>query len=141
MNQIEEKSHILIFQGQRLQPISSVGNAVGFCSHCDGELLSFGYYSMGNDWIVSARCSNGHTILMRYDCQWNWLGDHEVQIVRDRADVSTIDRNMLEAVFTQAEIRDMLACQQKKPYTRQNLYRARAKYQKFESLFGIKLDL
>ena len=141
MNQIEEKSHILIFQGQRLQPVSLEENMVGFCSRCDSELLSLGYYSLDGDWIVSARCSNGHINLMRYDLQWNWQGDFDVLAVKDRSDVSMIDRKMLEAVFTQAEIRDMLACQKKLPYTRQNLYRARAKYQKFESLFGIKLDI
>jgi hypothetical protein len=141
MNQIEEKSHILIFQGQRLHPVSSERNVVGFCSRCDAELLSLDYYSTDDDWIVSACCSNGHVILMHYDRQWNWRCDHDAQIVMDKADVSTIDKEMLEAVFTQAEIRDMLACQQKLPYTRQNLYRARAKYQKFESLFGIKLDV
>ena len=55
--------------------------------------------------------------------------------------VSSIAKEKLEAVFTQAEIRDMLACEQSAPYTRQNLYRARAKYEKFEKLFGIKIDI
>ena len=141
MNQIEEKSHTLIFKGQRLQPISSEENPVGFCSRCESELLSLGYYSTGSGWLVSARCSNGHLILMHFDLLWNWLGDLDAEVVREKADVSTIAKEMLEAVFTQAEIRDMLACQQKLPYTRQNLYRARAKYKKFESLFGIKIDL
>jgi hypothetical protein len=35
----------------------------------------------------------------------------------------------------------MAACQEGRPYTRQNLYRARAKYERFERLFGIKLDV
>ena len=78
---------------------------------------------------------------MRYDRQWNWQGDSDLEIVREKVGVSTIGKEKLEAVFTQAEIRDMMACQQGLPYTRQNIYRARAKYEKFEKLFGIKIDV
>jgi len=35
----------------------------------------------------------------------------------------------------------MIACQEGSPYTRQNIYRARTKYEKFENLFGIKIDI
>ena len=83
MNQIEEKSHTLIFKGQRLQPISSEENPVGFCSRCEAELLSLGYYSTGAGWLVSARCSNGHLILMHFDLLWNWLGDLDAEVVKE----------------------------------------------------------
>ncbi|MCK7515654.1 MAG: hypothetical protein MZV70_74550 [Desulfobacterales bacterium] len=82
-----------------------------------------------------------HLVLMRYDRQWNWLGDMDLEISKEKVSISSIAKEKLEAVFTQAEIRDMLACQQGLPYTRQNLYRARAKYEKFEKLFGIKIDI
>jgi hypothetical protein len=78
---------------------------------------------------------------MCYDRQWNWQGDYELEICKEKVSVSTIAKEKLEAVFTQAEIRDMIACQQDLPYTRQNLYRARAKYEKFEKIFGIKIDV
>jgi hypothetical protein len=78
---------------------------------------------------------------MRYDRQWNWQGDSNPEICTETVSVSLIAKEKLEAVFTQAEIRDMLACQQGLPNIRQNLYRARAKYEKFENMFGIKIDI
>jgi hypothetical protein len=78
---------------------------------------------------------------MCYDRQWNWQGDRDLEIYTEKLSISTIAKEKLEAVFTQAEIRDMIACQQGLPYTRQNLYRARAKYEKFEKLFGVTIDV
>ncbi|MEI8003787.1 MAG: hypothetical protein WCG94_05575, partial [Methanothrix sp.] len=82
-----------------------------------------------------------HLILMRYDRQWNWQEDLDLEIITEKVIVSSIAKEKLEAVFTQAEIRDMLACERSAPYIRQNLYRARAKYDKFEKLFGIKIEI
>jgi hypothetical protein len=141
MNQLEEKSRTLIFEGKRLDPISIDGNVVGFCSKCDMDLESLAYHSTPSGWLVSARCEKQHLVLMRYDRQWNWLGDLDLGICTERVSVSSISKEKLEAVFTQAEIRDMLACEQSAPYTRQNLYRARAKYERFEKLFGIKINI
>jgi len=141
MNQLEEKSLTLIFAGKRLEPVSLEGNMVGFCSKCDSDLESLAYHSTESNWLVCARCKNEHLILMRYDLQWNWQGDSDLEICTEKVSVSTIGKEKLEAVFTQAEIRDMLACQQGLPYTRQNIYRARARYEKFEKLFGIKIDV
>ena len=141
MNQLEEKSRILIFEGRRLDPVSIDRNMVGFCSRCDADLESLAYHSTETNWLVSARCDKEHLVLMRYDRQWNWLGDLDLEICAEKVSVSSIGREKLEAVFTQAEIRDMLACQQGLPFTRQNLYRARAKYERFEKLFGITIDI
>ncbi|MFZ2470320.1 MAG: hypothetical protein WAW52_00105 [Methanothrix sp.] len=141
MNQLHELSRNLIFEGRRLEPVSLERNIVGFCSKCDMDLESLAYHSTESNWLVSARCKNEHLILMRYDRQWNWQGDYDLEICTEKVIVSSIAKEKLDAVFTQAEIRDMLACQQGLPYTRQNLYRARAKYEKFETLFGIKIDV
>ena len=141
MNQLDEKSHNLIFEGRRLEPVSLEENMVGFCSKCDQELESLAYHSTESNWLVSAHCKNEHIVLMCYDRQWNWQGDYDLEICTEKVNVSSIAKEKLEAVFTQAEIRDMIACRQGLPYTRQNLYRARAKYEKFEKLFGIKIDV
>ena len=141
MNQLEEKSRTLIFEGKRLEPVSLENNMVGFCSKCEMDLESLAYHGTQSCWLVSARCQKEHLILMRYDRQWNWQGDGDLEISKEKVNVSSIPKEKLEAVFTQAEIRDMLACERNTPYTRQNLYRARAKYEKFEKLFGIKIDL
>ena len=75
MNQLDEKSHNLIFEGRRLEPVSLESNMVGFCSKCDADLESLAYHCTESNWLVSARCKNEHLILMRYDRQWNWQGD------------------------------------------------------------------
>lgn len=141
MNSIEEKGRILIFEGQRLEPLSMERNFVGFCSRCEEDLESIAYHGTESFWLVSACCKNGHMVLMRYDRQWKWQEDMDLFAGKENAAVSSLKREMLEAVFTAAEIRDMLACERKEAYVRQNLYRARAKFGKFEKLFGIKLDL
>lgn len=141
MNQLEEKSLTLIFEGKRLEPISLESNMVGFCSKCDEDLESLAYHCTESNWLVSARCKNEHLVLMHYDRQWNWQRDLDLEMGTEKVSVSSIAKEKLVAVFTQAEIRDMLACQQGLSYTRQNLYRARAKYEKFEKLFGIKIDV
>jgi hypothetical protein len=141
MNQLEEKSRTLVFEGKRLDPVSLERNMVGFCSKCDADLESLAYHDTESSWLVLARCQKDHLVLMHYDRQWNWLGDMDLEICSEKVSVSSIAKEKLEAVFTQAEVRDMLACQQGLPYTRQNLYRARAKYEKFEKLFCIKIDI
>ncbi|MDD4162988.1 MAG: hypothetical protein PHW87_10985 [Methanothrix sp.] len=141
MNYIEEKSHTLIFEGKRLEPVSLERNMVGFCSKCETDLESLAYHGTDLFWLVCACCQKEHLILMRYDRQWNWQEDLDLEISKEKVSISSIAKEKLGAVFTQAEIRDMLACQQGLPYTRQNLYRARAKYEQFEKLFGIKIDI
>ena len=141
MNQLTKSSRTLIFEGKTLEPVSLECNMVGFCSECDQELESLAYHSTESKWLVCAHCNNEHLILMCYDRQWNWQGDYDLEICTEKVSVSSIAKEKLEAVFTQAEIRDMIACQQGLPYTRQNLYRARAKYEKFEKLFGINIDI
>jgi hypothetical protein len=141
MNRIEENSLVLIQGGRRLEPVSREKNLVGFCSRCQADLYSIAYHNTDDRWLVSAGCNNGHLFLLQYDRQWRWLQDGDLERVKEVVHICDIAREKLEVVFTAAEIRDMAACQQGQPYTRQNLYRARAKYEKFERLFGIKIDL
>ena len=145
VNRLEKESYALFTNGVRLEPISLDKNMVGFCAKCESELESLAYHKSGDDWLVSAACKNEHLVLMRYDDEWKWLDDLSLEMsakmTAKPGGISTLPKEKLEAVFTPAEIRDMLAFEQGKPYTRQNLYRARAKYEKFEKLFGIKIKL
>ncbi len=141
MNQLAKSSRNLIFEGKTLEPVSLERNMVGFCSKCDRDLESLAYHCTESRWLVCAHCNNEHLILMCYDRQWNWQGDYDLEIYTEKVSISSVAKEKLQAVFTQAEIRDMMACQQGLPYTRQNLYRARAKYEKFEKLFGIVIDV
>ncbi len=145
VNRLEKESYVLLTDGIRLEPISLDKNIVGFCAKCESELESLAYHKSENSWLVSATCKNEHLVLIRYDTEWKWLDDQTLEMSAKMATkpggISTLPKEKLEAVFTPAEIRDMMAYEQGKPYTRQNLYRARAKYEKFEKLFGIKIKL
>lgn len=145
MNRLEKEGYALLTNGIRLEPISLDKNMVGFCAKCESDLESLAYHKSDNCWLVSARCENEHLVLMRYDDEWKWLDDQGLEISAKTytkpGGVSTFPKDKLEAVFTPAEIRDMLAYEQGKPYTRQNLYRARIKFERFEKLFGIKINL
>ncbi len=141
MNSLEDGSYALYMGKRRLEPVSLESNVVGFCDRCESDLESLAYFRTESGWMVSARCKKDHLILMCYDLEWNWQGDQELQISAKKEGISTLSREMLEAVFTNAEIRDMLACEQGMPFVRQNLYRARTKYDRFEKLFGIRLSI
>jgi len=139
MNRLEPGRFILFFEGKELHPASLDKNMIGFCAQCDAELNSFAYYRHDLRWLVSANCRNHHLILVIYDSDWNWLGDQQIEMSEAKNSISSIPREKLAAIFTPAEIRDMLAYESRKPFTRQNLYRARTKFEKFEKLFGIKI--
>jgi len=141
MNWLEEDCHALHIEGKRLEPVSLERNPVGFCEQCQSDLESLAYHRTESEWLVSARCKEEHLVLMRYDLEWNWLSDQQLQMIVKEQSVSSIPREKLEAVFTAAEIRDMMACERGEPYVRQNLYRARAKYERFEKLFGITIKV
>jgi hypothetical protein len=141
MNRLEQGSFALVADGTRLEPVSREKNMVGFCSRCESELESLAYHCTQSGWLVCARCQKEHLTLMSYDQEWNWLSDQELEICEDEASISSFPKEKLDAIFTPAEIRDMLAFEQGQPYTRQNLYRARAKFERFEKLFGTKINL
>lgn len=141
MNKLEEGSFALFFEGQKMEPISLDNNMVGFCAQCDSDLISFAYYKNDIRWLVSAKCRNNHYVLIQYDLNWNWLIDQDLELSEIKTSFCSVPQEKLAAVFTPAEIRDMLAFESGTPFTRQNLYRARAKFDKFEKLFGIKLKL
>ncbi len=82
---------------------------------------------------------------MVYSDDWSWIEDRPLSIEeqnrRSTLKVSEVPLERLEVVFTPAEIRDMLAFQEGRPYLRQNIYRAKAKLDRFERLFGIRIEL
>ncbi len=141
MNRLEQGSYVLLSDSRRIEPVSLEKNIVGFCARCETELESIAYYRSEIGWQVCACCKGDHLVLMQFDLNWNWLGDQELEISTEQKSISMLPREKLEAVFTAAEIRDMEAFERGEPYVRQNLYRARAKYDKFEKLFGERIDL
>ena len=141
MNQLVEKGLFLLYGRERLDPAALSRNAIGFCGICGSDLESLAYYSTDSEWLVAARCTKEHLALIRYDRNWSWLEDLSLEFLKEEVKVADLLREKLDSVFTPAEIRDMIACQQGRPYTRQNIYRARTKYERFEKLFGIKIEI
>lgn len=151
MYRLDQEKKRLFFEGQKLEPRSVEGNLVGFCSFCGGELWSIAYYQVPEGWMVAARCDGcNKMVLARFDKSWSWKGDFDLEAAEPErsakedsktSSISRLSREELETVFTPAELRDMERCERGEDYTRQNLYRARAKYEKFERLFGVRIDL
>lgn len=140
----------ILLDDTKISPVSRAHNPVGICTACDGDLLSLGYYRHAGRWLVAARCGAcSRALLMVYGEDWSWIED--MPLVVEEAEghstakaslrVSEVPQERLEVVFTPAEIRDMIAFQEGRPYVRQNLYRARAKLDRFERLFGIRIEL
>jgi len=143
MCKIEQGCRRLHLQGTKIKPTSLVENFVGFCERCEGELLSYAYYRSKGDWLVAARCERcGHMLLIKYDRSWEWQSDSAAEVIEPRpTSLSSLSREQLDAVFSPAELKAMEACERGETYVRQNLSRARAKYDKFERLFGQKMEI
>ena len=151
MYRLDQEKKRLFFEGRKLEPRSVEENVVGFCTFCDGELWSLACYQLSIGWLVASRCDGcERMILSRYDSSWSWEGDFDLEAAEavgsekeeaKTSSISNIPREELEAVFSPAELRDMERCESGEAYTRQNLYRARAKYEKFERLFGVRIDI
>jgi hypothetical protein len=138
----------LVLEDAKVSPVSREQNRVGSCRACDGDRLSLGYYRHAGKWMVAARCSAcSRALLMVYGEDWSWIEDLPLMVAAEghaakaSLRVSEVPRERLEVVFTPAEIRDMIAFQEGRPYVRQNLYRARAKLDRFERLFGARIEL
>jgi hypothetical protein len=151
MYRLNQEKKLLFFEGRKLEPRSVEENVAGFCSDCDGELWSIAYYQVSEGWLVASRCEGcDRMVLSRYDPSWSWEEDLDLEAAEQErsakedsktSSISDLPKEQLEAVFTPAELRDMERCEKGEAYTRQNLYRARAKYGKFERLFGVRIDI
>lgn len=151
MYRLEKEDNSLSFEGRRHEPLSLECNFVGFCSRCEGDLSSIAYYRICGGWAVAARCWGcGKLFVLRFDRSWSIEEESELGAglyegssceLPKASRLNDLSREELEAVFTPAELRDMERCERGEAYTRQNLYRARAKYDKFERLFGVKIDI
>jgi hypothetical protein len=151
MYRLDQEKKNLFFEGRKLEPRSVEENVVGFCTFCDGELSSLACYQLSIGWLVASRCRGcKRMVLSRYGPSWSWEEDLDLEVAEPGRSakeepkttrLSDIPREELEAVFTPAELRDMERCERGEAYTRQNLYRARAKYEKFERLFGVRIDI
>ena len=141
MNRLDLQDLSLFLDGKKLKAVYGDKRAVGFCVKCGQELESLGYFKPGSGWLLAAQCSHGHPVLISYDDDWRWLEDVDLEIGAGQKSISEMSREQLDVVFSPGEIKAMEAAERGEEVSRQNLYRARAKYDKFERLFGIRIRL
>jgi hypothetical protein len=147
------KGKYLYIEGTRIPPYSLEKNDIGNCSNCDGILISLSYHSFGENIVVMTKCASCSAFYLNiYDSDWNWIDEAPVsllpipipisnQIIDDLKGLSAISMKRLEAVFSKGEIEALFARAKNETPIRQYLYRARKKYEMFEEIFGIRLDL
>ncbi|WP_292470630.1 hypothetical protein [Methanolobus sp.] len=123
-------------------------NFIGVCSNCNSDVNSLSYHSYESGMIVAARCSLCDTIFaIMYDENWKWKGEETIskffnlKSSNDLRNLEGIDRKKLSTIFTPAETTSMYAKARGEKYIRQYLYRARKKYNDFEELFGIQINI
>lgn len=128
-------------------------NEIGNCSNCDSMIISLSYHSVGETIVVVTKCvSCGAFYVNIYDSDWNWVDEAPVsllpipisisnQIIDDWKGLETIPLKKLEAVFSRGEIEALFARAKEETPIRQYLYRARKKYELFEEIFDMRLEL
>ncbi len=147
------KENNLYIEDNQLPAYSLEENEIGNCSNCDSILMSLSYHSAGKTIAVVTKCiSCGSFYVNIYDSGWNWVDEAPVFLLPIPISISsqTIDNwvglekiplKKLEVIFSRGEIEALFARAKDETPVRQYLYRARKKYELFEEIFDIKLEL
>lgn len=147
------KENNLYIEDNQLPAYSLEENEIGNCSNCDSILMSLSYHSVGKTIAVVTKCiSCGSFYVNIYDSGWNWVDEAPVFLLPIPISISsqTIDNwvglekiplKKLEVIFSRGEIEALFARAKDETPVRQYLYRARKKYELFEEIFDIKLEL
>ena len=143
----------LYIEESQIPAYSLEENEIGNCSNCDSLLISLSYHSVGEKIVVVTKCvSCGAFYVNIYDSKWNWIDEAPVsllpipipisnQIIDDCKGLEAIPIKKLEAVFSRGEIEALFARAKDETPIRQYLYRARKKYELFEEIFDLRLEL
>jgi hypothetical protein len=143
----------LYIEESQIPAYSLEENEIGNCSNCDSMLISLSYHSVGEKIVVVTKCvSCGAFYVNIYDSEWNWIDEAPVsllpipilisnQIIDDCKGLEAIPIKKLEAVFSRGEIEALFARAKDETPIRQYLYRARKKYELFEEIFNLRLEL
>lgn len=143
----------LYIEESKIPAYSLEENEIGNCSNCDSLHISLSYHSVGEKIVVVTKCvSCGAFYVNIYDSEWNWIDEAPVsllpipilisnQIIDDCKGLEAIPIKKLEAVFSRGEIEALFARAKDETPIRQYLYRARKKYELFEEIFDLRLEL
>ncbi|AKB18552.1 MULTISPECIES: hypothetical protein [unclassified Methanosarcina] len=143
----------LYIEGNRIPAYSLEKNEIGNCTICDSMLMSLSYHSAGENIAVITKCvSCGAFYANIYDSDWNWVSEVQVTllpipilisnpVIDSWEGLEAVSIKKLEAVFSRGEIEALFARAKDKNPIRQYLYRARKKYELFEEIFDLRLEL
>lgn len=119
--------------------------------------------------IIVSACTVCSTVFVNmYDSDWSWIRDAEPEltdlvfspdsdqkdqsgkiflipvyseIINTAEELNQIPKEQLLTIFSKTEIEALLQRAGNEKYVRQYYHRAKKKYQKFEDIFGIKLNI
>jgi hypothetical protein len=143
----------LYIEENRIPAYSLEKNEIGNCSSCDSMLMSISYHSAGENIAVITKCvSCGAFYANIYDSDWNWVDEAQITllpipisisnpVIGSLEELEVVPLKKLEAVFSKGEIEALFARAKDRTPVRQYLYRARKKYELFEEIFDLKLEL
>ena len=159
------KNNILHIGANQVPAYDIEANEIGVCSACGASLLSISYHSFDDRLIIVAKCSSCNSIYANvYNTGWTWLDEIVISHFlsdkdqeknagsgtsqEDGSDASTslksltsIPMKQLQTIFSPAEVNAMFARAKGDECVRQYLYNARKKYDTFEDVFGITIDV
>ena len=144
----------VLYKGETRMPAYNLEeNEIGTCTYCDSPMVSISYHVSGGEIVVATKCTAcGAFYAIIYGPEWNWLDEAPISllpvpipisnpVIRDLEGLETIPFKKLEAVFSKGEIEALFARAGEKAPIRQYLYRARKKYEQFEEIFELRLEL
>ncbi|WP_410509897.1 hypothetical protein RSJ42_07145 [Methanosarcina hadiensis] len=143
----------LYIEENRLTAYSLEKNEIGNCTSCDSVLMSLSYHTAGENIVVVTKCvSCGAFYANIYDSEWNWVDEAQISllpipipisspVIESLEELEAVPIKKLEVIFSKGEIEALFARAKNRTPVRQYLYRARKKYELFEEIFGLKLDL
>lgn len=158
------KKKILQIEHQ-IPATGSEENEVGTCSKCRYPIVSLSYHTINKESIIVGKCTKcGKLSANIYDQDWNWVSEipnshfsrdvtkagtstpmknevEEGQQLSGLELLESIPEKQLHTVFSSTEITAMFARAKGESCVRQYLYNARKKYQKFEDIFGFKIEV
>lgn len=143
----------LYIEENRIPAYSLEKNEIGNCTACDSMLMSLSYHSAGENIAVITKCiSCGAFYANLYDSDWNWVDEVQITllpipilisnpVIYSWKELEAVPIKKLEAVFSKGEIEALFDRAKDKTPVRQYLYRARKKYDLFEEIFDLRLEL
>ncbi|HJH32421.1 MAG TPA: hypothetical protein C5S50_09675 [Methanosarcinaceae archaeon] len=158
------KNNVLYIDRNSIPAYNIEKNEIGVCSACAANLLSISYHSF-DDLVIVAKCSSCNLISANiYNVDWIWLDEIVIShflseniqnenvgcgLQEDRrSDVcanfkllKNIPMKQLQTIFSPAEINAMFSRAKGDECVRQYLYNARKKYDTFENVFGITINV